>query len=542
MKYWVPFSCWVLLCAFVALPGALAQEADSFIDDDSLVEDVSDIIPREILEEEETGEGDLPVIETPSPQELPPRIEPDFMAPEAVGIGAEVVFDATPTLLASPSEGSAVYSWDFGDGSRVRFGKQIHYTFQRPGLYDVRLSVKQGLLRESTRKQIIVFTRQAVLVHTQSEEKVAQIQEQAARSGIWLQKIYLEPSQSGLTSEENAIQNLQDNLDAFAESDLIIFWTEDSGGMQIFSQLWQRVAQERKFDTTQKLWVKISEGSLDRVARLTQPAFETLKPTAIILTRPEALNPLFEAPDFLRASDILQSRGIEFSIVDERSQTPLILILSSLMGFFSQNGVSQSVVYLLLAVPMINFLISFLRQVVGISTFGVYTPMMLALSFFILGLWFGLIVFFLVLIVSYIIRSIFERIELLYIPRVSLLLSVLSISFLFLLAGAVYFDVPVTLSLAVFPMMVMSTVSEKFLSAQTEGGLRNAVISTAETVLVALLAFYICDWDWMKNTILAMPELILLPLLGTMWLGRFTGLRLSEYIRFRSLLREDTQE
>ena len=88
----------------------------------------------------------------------------------------------------------------------------------------------------------------------------------------------------------------------------------------------------------------------------------------------------------------------------------------------------------------------------------------------------------------------------------------------------------------------MSTVSEKFLSAQSEGGIRSAIVVAGETVVVSLMGFFLFDMPFFKEAILALPEYIILPVLGNIWLGRFTGLRLTEYFKFRSLWREETQE
>jgi hypothetical protein len=229
-------------------------------------------------------------------------------------------------------------------------------------------------------------------------------------------------------------------------------------------------------------------------------------------------------------------------MLDDRASTSWLLPISRTMSYFVSRGVSQSVLFLLLAVPFITFLIAFARQVIGVRTFGVYAPLMLTLSFILLGLKFGFVVFAVVLVVSYLIRLLFDRVELLYIPKISLLLSALSLSFFLVLGVAVEFDAQTNLALAVFPMLVMSTVSEKFLSAQSEGGLKSAVQIAGETVIVSLLAYAFVQWSWLQNSILAFPEVIILPIVGCVWIGRWTGLRLTEYFRFSALFGDDTRE
>ena len=136
----------------------------------------------------------------------------------------------------------------------------------------------------------------------------------------------------------------------------------------------------------------------------------------------------------------------------------------------------------------------------------------------------------------------FERVELLYIPRLSLLLSALALSFFLVLGLAVYFQTSLNLSLAIFPMLVMSTISEKFLSAQSEEGIKNAIVVAGETVVVSLIGYFLFDMPLFKDAILATPEYVVLPIVGNVLLGRFTGLRWAEYFKFRTLLSEDSQE
>ena len=129
-----------------------------------------------------------------------------------------------------------------------------------------------------------------------------------------------------------------------------------------------------------------------------------------------------------------------------------------------------------------------------------------------------------------------------YIPKVSLLLSFLSLSYLCVLGVAVYLDTQINLALAIFPMMVMSTISEKFLASQSSEGIKKALFATGITVFISFVAYSFVEWGWMKNLIIGRPEYVIIPLFLTFLLGKFTGLRLSEYMKFRTLLREDLQE
>lgn len=522
---------------------ALASNTTAFAQETDEVSDAGEA-PAAAIEEtnsqepaEESDEG------APALEKEKDYLEPAIEVPDIIELGQEVVFDAGPTKIMSLSDhGNPNYSWDFGDGSEIKFGKAVKYTYAEPGVYTVEMKVKQGSQRESIQKQLQVYIKEGVLITDQAEDRLAEIDAEAAKRGILLHKITVPKDSSDLSNEDVVIRKFQENLSQLEAAESIVFYTVSTQGIQSFGQFWALLSAESQFDLNGKLIVQISDSSLDRAAKLIQPVYEIMQPEFILLTRPEALSPIFSKPSVALIVNELSIRGIEAQRVDAKSRIPVYLPFSRLLNLFSSSGLSQTVIYLLLSVPFLAFVIAFFRQFIGVSTFGVLAPLMLSLALLVLGLQFGMVVFLVVMLVSWAIRVLFDRVELLYIPKVALLLSCLALSFFVVLGLAVYFEASLDLSLTIFPMMVMSSISEKFLSSQSSEGIRSAMIAVVETVLVALIAYAFVDWAVVKDNVLAVPELIILPILGTIWLGRFTGLRVSEYIKFRSLLREDSQE
>ncbi len=507
-----------------------------------------EVIEESVIKAETESSDEVSTTEGESEPEVPEvpldnTIKPSLTAEGSVELGEPFVVSAEGTKLASISGfGIPSYSWNFGTGDKTVFGENQSFVYEAPGLYKVRLNVTQGQLRETITHDVLVYEDKAILLTDSLGESLPAIKAQAAERGTWLEVITLTGDSTGLSAEDQVVNQLQENFDFLSEAQAIIFYTRSSDGVQSFAQFWSRLSEDRRFDIDEKILVQISNGSLSSVIRLTQPAFEILQPDAIYLTRVEALNPLFETMDLEPWRGQVLGRGIELKRVDERSRTPWYLPFSRILNDFVANGISPNVIYLLLSVPFIAFVISFARQLVGISTFGVLSPIMLTLSFLVLGLSFGLFVFVMVLLVSFCIRVIFDRVELMYIPKVSLLLSTLALSFFLILGVAVYMDTTLDLSLTIFPMMVMSSISEKFLSSQSAEGMKNALIAAIETVIVSLAAYFFVEWDFVRSAVLGRPELLFLPIIATVWLGRFTGLRVTEYLKFRSLLNEDSQE
>ena len=69
-----------------------------------------------------------------------------------------------------------------------------------------------------------------------------------------------------------------------------------------------------------------------------------------------------------------------------------------------------------------------------------------------------------------------------------------------------------------------------------------AVMAIGETVLAALVCVFIIQWPLFQSVILAYPELILLTFIVNIILGRWTGLRLVEYFRFREVFKHMQEE
>jgi len=470
-----------------------------------------------------------------------PEIVPIINSLDFVELGQEVIFDGINTKTISPSiYGRPIFSWDLNDGENLKWGRQIVHRFKKPGIYNIKLGVKQGRQRKYHTKEIIVFEKKGLLI-SDNTENYKNIVFQAGKYGIWLEPIIFEGNEIGFSKEEEFVQKIQEKIDFVKESKFILFDTTSVIGLQSFSQFWQKLSQESKFDLQNKLMINITEESLEKQAKLLQPIFKILEPKLILITRPKALDIIFSTPNAVQIINKLRTIT-EYKIVDADSEIPFFLPFSNLINSLVIKGISKNVIYLLLSVPFLAFVISFARQFIGLTTFGVYSPLMLSMSFLVLGFEFGIMIFCVILSISYLIRILFEKIELLYIPKISLLLSLLSLSFFLVLGVAVYFEFSINLSLAIFPMMVMLTVSEKFLSAQTEEGIRNAILVAGETVLIAFLGYLFVTWQFIESRVLAFPELILIPIFLNIWLGKFTGLRLSEYFKFRSLFSEDSQE
>ena len=80
------------------------------------------------------------------------------------------------------------------------------------------------------------------------------------------------------------------------------------------------------------------------------------------------------------------------------------------------------------------------------------------------------------------------------------------------------------------------------MSIQGERGFRQAIGVIGATTFVSIVCYYVVEWPFLKTLIFGHPELIFGFLMVDVFLGRWTGLRLLEYVRFREIFRYTEEE
>lgn len=212
--------------------------------------------------------------------------------------------------------------------------------------------------------------------------------------------------------------------------------------------------------------------------------------------------------------------------------------ISPIINFFLHQGVPFETVILILMLPIIATFIAFLRQVVGIKAFGIYTPLIVTFAFLATnGLKYGIAIFATVILVGMVMRFVLKPFRLLYLPRVAIMLTVVAIFILLMLVSGGGLRRTGLAAVSIFPILIMITIVEKFVAAQIEKGDRAAVVLAVETLLISILGFFIASAQPLIGLIARYPWVILLTIPINILLGKWTGLRISEYFRFKEILK-----
>ncbi len=200
---------------------------------------------------------------------------------------------------------------------------------------------------------------------------------------------------------------------------------------------------------------------------------------------------------------------------------------------------AQSTYRILLMVPIGAFIMLLLRNFVGIKTFGTFMPVLIALAFRETRLIGGILLFVVVVGLGLLVRFYLERLRLLLVPRLT---AVLILVVLLMAAVSVVSNrmgIEVGLSVALFPIVIMAMTIERMSISWDERGSAHALKEGFGTLVTACLAYVVMTWDRLEFLFFVYPELLLVLFGLTLLLGRYSGYRLTELVRFRALATDE---
>ncbi|MCJ7494487.1 MAG: UUP1 family membrane protein [Deltaproteobacteria bacterium] len=195
----------------------------------------------------------------------------------------------------------------------------------------------------------------------------------------------------------------------------------------------------------------------------------------------------------------------------------------------------QQTFRILLLVPIGVLIISVLRNLVGFPTFGIFMPVLMALAFRNTGLAYGLGIFAGVLLVGYTVRRGLDKLHLLLVPRMSLIVTLVISCFTVLALIGSKLGLREFMAVGLLPFVILTMVIERFFVLVEEAGVREGIRTAVGSAAVSLISYQIISWEPLQLTFFVYPELMA-PVAGLqILLGRYTGYRLSELFRFKTL-------
>jgi hypothetical protein len=197
----------------------------------------------------------------------------------------------------------------------------------------------------------------------------------------------------------------------------------------------------------------------------------------------------------------------------------------------------QKTFRILILVPIGALMISILRNIVGFPTFGVFLPVLMALAFRNTGLAYGLGIFWGVVLIGYAVRRRIDKLRLLLVPRLSVILTLVIICItLFALVGN-KLGLREFMAVGLLPFVILTMTIERFFVITEESGAREALRTAAGSAGVAVITYGILELEPLQLTFFVYPELLFAVAAVQVLLGRYTGYRLLELLRFSNFRR-----
>ena len=243
------------------------------------------------------------------------------------------------------------------------------------------------------------------------------------------------------------------------------------------------------------------------------------------------------APTAVPVINITEAKGKEIEYKVEKWNGVNALRVAT--GWAVNRGISTNTLVLLLLLPLVATLVSFLHYVVGLSGYGIFMPTMIAVAFLATGVFGGLLLFALILIVSLLSNLFLRKLKLHFWPARAIGLTLISIgTFIFMVLSSFISWIDVS-QISIFPILFMILLAEEFTRTQLVKSDKEAKRLTIGTIVLAVVGAVMMNFNWIQKVALNYPDfMILLVLVINLLVGNYAGIRWTEISRFKKGIRE----
>lgn len=454
-----------------------------------------------------------------------------------------------PSIIKTNTPSNFTYTGEIEEGIIWKFGNQnqdegvnVSHTYNKSGEYDLKVFDGIKLIKED---KINVYDQINLIITNTLSKSLTNTYNKLANDNI-NQNIIIEvdESLSDFIAQEKVTESLNKiKAQNFEKIDNFIISTENNIGLNSLIQYITSTGQN-----VENKNIIIADNEISNIARLVRQQ-RRLKSKNMILIGTPNLYSFFDSKNYKEFSEN------QLPLIEYKKINPELYIFNPLkvvslgVDYLIEKGISENLINLLLLMPFIAFAISFSKQILGISTVGVYLPLLLTIAMHIIGIKLGVITFLTVLVISSVISELLNKVRLLYSPRSSLIMGLTSLIYILLLSILVklkLLEIYVSLSL-IMPIIVIVSFSEKFGGIVSSKGIKSCFAISLQTLIITIITYFLTggvieifetslSFKVFKNIIINNPEVLFVILILTFMSGRYNGLQVSEYFKFRRIL------
>jgi len=212
---------------------------------------------------------------------------------------------------------------------------------------------------------------------------------------------------------------------------------------------------------------------------------------------------------------------------------------SPLTNWLLNNGISQQILELLVAIAILATIVSLARYLFGSKSYGIYAPIILSIAYSYTGLKYGLAITTVVITTSLLSYSILKKIRMHYITRIAINYCILTISLMLFFVLVKKFGLTLENLEYIPPLAFVSiaALGDFFTKQYVKKSLKTSLVILFSTIAISTIGWYVITRDivskYLINNLWITPVLIIVNII----VGQFKGLRVKDYLRFKSIVR-----
>jgi hypothetical protein len=209
------------------------------------------------------------------------------------------------------------------------------------------------------------------------------------------------------------------------------------------------------------------------------------------------------------------------------------------LSLFQLPAAERQLVEILLLLPIAALIICVFRNLIGLASFGTFAPALIGLAFHDLHSLPGLAVFVTILLIGWLMRRVLDHYHLLQVPRIATMLTLIMCVLITVVVLSNQWGAPTTRYISLFPMIILCGMVERFWTLETEDSTSASFRTLLQTLVIATTIALVLSWRGLVHHLFRYPETLGLVMAAQLLIGRYTGYRFMELLRFRDFLKGD---
>jgi len=430
------------------------------------------------------------------------------------------------------------FEWDiFWESPRT--GSKLEVNFETSGRKQILLSIyntvegEKNLLYSSSFFPFIYQYSVPLVQSNQISKEMSQDFFAAAEDlGIYLYELGIYPEQNILGQDIlEAKKNLSE--DFYWVSNYTILWWEKEFLFSTLSELqllWQKNTPEN-FVLISSFNTKILQNYISNSI-----AWKNLIWDGFIIDEAYR-NQILKNPRTISELMLgLEQNNYQYIPLVSNIEISPLLFISRFINELSKFWVTNSDIYIILLLPFFLTLVAFSKHIIWFSTLGNVIPVFMWILLIKIWVVFTIAIIWFIVIFNLILSRFVSKYTLLYTPKITFITIMNLVVFMLMFSLFWYISVLELPNLTnILYIILFFIIAEKLISIMSTKEFREYRKSLWWTLIVSFLCFWLYNVNYILVFLLAYPEIILLLVPVNFFLGRFTGLRITEYIRFKDI-------